>query len=302
MIIYRVACCGRKEEESPSAEVGSSLLRESETTSFRTTTYLHDLDGLNCTTFLSPFISEIHQGVRAEGWKRFDRSGLHSFIAADYDASICTPKSDKLLWPEGIYLGLLDRALIVGQQVQDEFFSNSQRPQTRTPPTPGRVEDNRKAMNSTTQGTEQDDTTRSIDNSVAPTNILLSSPPAKHPSSKPPNSTRVNPRISQPPHSRPQPRLHLSLPQPPKAAEVFNSGVPLPDRPGNGAGEGQWFWYEGKRIYVGRAEKARRRKVMESEEGGGIYGEGAFHSLLFWFIKMDRATFWVFCTIVSTQW
>ncbi|KAF5335343.1 hypothetical protein D9611_011688 [Ephemerocybe angulata] len=128
-------------------------------------------------------------------------------------------------------------------------------------------------MNSTTQGTEQHDTTRSIDNPGAPTNTLSSSPPVKHPFSKPPNPTRLNPRTSQPPHSRPQPRLHLSLPQPPKAAEVFNSGVPLPDRPGNGAGEGQWFWYEGKRIYVGRAEKASRRKVMESEEGGGIHGE-----------------------------
>lgn len=86
-----------------------------------------------------------------------------------------------------------------------------------------------------------------------------------------------NPRTKKPPHTHPHPRPKLALPPPPKSAEVFSAGVPLDDGPEDGSDEGQWFWYEGKRIYVRRKSKDRRRRIPSSEDCGGSDAEGTMH-------------------------
>lgn len=82
-----------------------------------------------------------------------------------------------------------------------------------------------------------------------------------------------NPRTKKSPHTHPHPRLKLALPPPPKSAEVFSAGVPLDDAPEDGGDEGQWFWYEGKRIYVRRTSKGGRRRMPSSEDYGGSDAE-----------------------------
>ncbi|KAJ3549439.1 hypothetical protein NMY22_g874 [Coprinellus aureogranulatus] len=118
------------------------------------------------------------------------------------------------------------------------------------------------APTATTRRGDQDEAANSGLNAASSTN----NQPPLHTSSSSPKVT--SPRIStHPPPYHANPRLKLTLPPPPKAAEVFGNLIHGQEvvedgtRDGDAGEQGQWFWYEGKRVYV----RGARRRVPSNE-------------------------------------